>query len=88
MERNIKSTDILKPKGKVTNIATFVNLYVNQRELWKDEVSKGIICIDNRIFFHSFLSKMTAIDWVNFAIHYTLRHIQQIEGIIKRYYGK
>ncbi|MCP9748496.1 DinB family protein, partial [Lacihabitans sp. CS3-21] len=84
-KEKIKSPDILIPKGEITNMATLVSLLVNQRELWKDDVSKGKICIDNRIFVHPFLGKMTVIDWVNFAIHHTQRHIQQIEGIISGY---
>ncbi|MCP9749263.1 DinB family protein [Lacihabitans sp. CS3-21] len=84
-KEKIKSPDILIPKGEITNMATLVSLLVNQRELWKDDVSKGKICIDNRIFVHPFLGKMTVIDWVNFAIHHTQRHIQQIEGIINGY---
>lgn len=86
-KEKINSPDILKPKGEITNMATLVNLLVNQRELWKDDVLKDKIIIDNRIFVHPFLGKMTVIDWVNFAIHHTQRHIQQIEGIIKRYSG-
>ncbi|MCP9747837.1 hypothetical protein EGI24_14120 [Lacihabitans sp. CS3-21] len=31
--------------------------------------------------------KMTVIDWVNFTIHHSQRHIQQIKGIIKGYSG-
>jgi hypothetical protein len=84
-KEKIISPDILKPKGEITNMATLVSLLVNQRELWKDDVSKGKIIIDNRIFVHPFLGKMTVIDWVNFAIHHTQRHIQQIEGIIIGY---
>lgn len=84
-KEKIKSPDILIPKGEMTNIMTLVNLFVNQREQLKEAVSKGKICIDNRIFVHPFLGKMTVIDWVNFAIHHTQRHIQQIEGIISGY---
>ncbi len=84
-KEKIKSPDILIPKGEMTNIMTLVNLFVNQRELLKEAVSKGKIIIDNRIFVHPFLGKMTVIDWVNFAIHHTQRHIQQIEGIISGY---
>ena len=84
-KEKIKSPDILIPKGEMTNIMTLVNLFVNQRELLKEAVSKGKIIIDNRIFVHPFLGKMTVIDWVNFAIHHTQRHIQQIEGIINGY---
>lgn len=86
-KEKIKSPDILKPKGEITNMAILLSLLVNQRELWKDDVSKDKICIDNRIYVHPFLGKMTVIDWFNFAIHHTRRHIQQIEGIIKGYSG-
>lgn len=82
-KEKIKSPDILKPKGDITNMATLVSLLVKQRELWKDDVSKGKISIDNRIFVHPFIGKMTVIDWVDFAIH----HTQQIEGIISGYSG-
>lgn len=87
-KEKIKSPDILKPKGEITNMGTLVNLLINQRELWKDDVLKGKISIDNRIFVHPFLGKMTVIDWVNFAIHHTQRHIHQIEGISKKYSSK
>lgn len=87
-KETIKSPDILMPKGEITNVATLISLLVNQRELWKEDVSKGKIIIDNRIYVHPFLGKMTVIDWANFAIHHTQRHIQQIEGIIKRYSSK
>ena len=83
-KEKVKSPGKLKSKGEITNLTTLVSLLVNQRELWKDDVSKGKICIDSRIFVHPFLGKMSVVDGVNFAIHHTQRHIQQIEGIIKR----
>lgn len=86
-KEKIKSPDILKPKGEITNMATLVSQLVNQRELWRDDVSKGKICIENRIFVRPFLGKMTVIDWVNFAIHHTQRHFQPVEGIISGYSG-
>jgi hypothetical protein len=78
----ITSPDILKPKGEIKDITILVDMFVNQRNTWKNSISTSEILIDNRVHKHPLLGEMTISDWLNFAIHHTQRHFEQIKDII------
>ena len=81
--RRITSPDVLQPKGEIKDLTTLVDMFVNQRETWKRDLSTGKISIDNRVHMHLIMGKMTIIDWLNFTVHHTQQHIEQVKDIIK-----
>jgi hypothetical protein len=78
----IVSPERLKPKGDIHDVATFEKTFFQQRELLKQEIRAGKIVIDNRIHMHLFLGEMTISDWLNFIVHHTYRHLEQIKDIL------
>lgn len=80
--KKIISPDILQPKGEIKDLDTQINMFVSQRDKWKNDLSTGKIFIDNRVHMHPILGKMTIVDWLNFTVHHTQRHIEQIKDII------
>lgn len=81
--RRITSPDVLQPKGEIKDLTTLVDMFVNQRETWKSDLSTGKISIDNRVHMHPIMGNMTIIDWLNFTVHHTQRHIEQVKDIIR-----
>lgn len=81
--RKITTPDVLQPKGEIKDLTTLVDMFVNQLETWKSDLSTGKISIDNRVHMHPIMGKMTIVDWLNFTVHHTQRHIEQIKDIIK-----
>lgn len=78
----ITSPDILKPKGELKDLTMLFDIFVNQRDTWKNNLLTSEILIDNRVHKHPLLGEMTISDWLNFAIHHTQRHFEQIKDII------
>lgn len=81
--RKITTPDVLQPKGEIKDLTTLVDIFISQRETWKRDLSTGKISIDNRVHMHPIMGKMTIVDWLNFTVHHTQRHIEQVKDIIK-----
>ncbi len=80
--KKITSPDFLKPKGEIKDLTILIDMLVNQRDAWKNSLSTSEISIDNRVHKHPLLGEMTISDWLNFAIHHTQRHTEQIKDIM------
>lgn len=77
----IISPDMLQPKGEIKDLDALVNLFTSQRETLKKDLLGNKIVIDNRVHKHPFLGEMTIADWLNFTIHHTQRHLEQINEL-------
>lgn len=77
------SPEILRPKGNIADVATFEKMFVEQRELIKQDLRSGKIIVDHRVHKHPFLGDFTISDWLNFLIYHTQRHLEQIKDILK-----
>jgi hypothetical protein len=80
--RKVIAPEILKPKREIKDLNTFEKDFLVQRERLKDDITTGKIVIDNRIHKHPFLNEMTITDWLNFTVHHSQRHIDQIKDIL------
>ena len=80
-ETKINAPELLQPNGAVQNPEAFEQLFLEQRNLLKQEIKQNIILMDQRIHKHPFLGEMTITDWLYFIIHHTERHLQQIIDI-------
>ena len=80
--KKVSAPEILKPKGSIKDLDTFENIFLAQRKAFKEDIVAGNIIIDNRIHKHPLLNEMTIADWLNFTVHHTQRHIEQIKEII------
>jgi transcriptional regulator of NAD metabolism len=77
--RKLSTPDALSPKGEIKDLDTLLNMLITQRENWKQDLATEKFRIDNRIFTHPVLGNMTTSDWLNFVIHHTQRHIEQMK---------
>ncbi|OFY85616.1 MAG: hypothetical protein A3F72_10645 [Bacteroidetes bacterium RIFCSPLOWO2_12_FULL_35_15] len=75
----VKAPESLIPKGDIKDVKEFEKVFLQQRDLLKQEIQTGKITFDNRIHKHPVLGEMTIIDWLNFLIHHTQRHLEQIK---------
>ena len=80
-KKRIDAPDRLKPKGELTTLNGFKELFVLNRNNLKEGIASGKIVIDNRIQKHPILGDMTITDWLNFILHHTQRHLEQIKDI-------
>jgi hypothetical protein len=80
--RKIVSPEGLLPKGNLTSIADFESIFTTQRDILKQKLQDGTIEVDNRMFKHPFLGDMPVADWLNFIIHHSLRHGEQIKDTL------
>jgi uncharacterized damage-inducible protein DinB len=85
--KKLTSPEVLEPKGEIKDIGILINVFLNQRDVWKKDLISYKIKIDNRVFVHPVLGKMTCQDWLNFTIHHTQRHIEQITDAINKRTG-
>ncbi len=83
-DKKIKSPDIVNPKGEIKNLSILLDKFVSQRDTWKNDLLTDKILIDNRVHKHPVLGEMTISDWLNFAIHHSQRHFEQIKDIINK----
>ncbi|MGE5106905.1 MAG: DinB family protein [Sphingobacteriales bacterium] len=81
-DKKVESPEILRPRGTITDVPVFEKIFLQQRNLLKEDILAGKIIIDNRIHQHSFLGEMTISDWLNFIVHHTQRHLEQIKEVI------
>jgi DinB superfamily len=82
-QRRVIAPEIFKPKGEIKDLKTFEKSFFLNRERLKDDITTGKVLIDNRIHKHPFLNEMTITDWLNFTVHHSQRHIDQIKDILK-----
>lgn len=82
-QRKVITPEILKPKGEMKDLITFENAFLVERETLKENLTTGKIVVDNRIHKHPVLNEMTITDWLNFTVHHSQRHIEQIKDILK-----
>ena len=78
-EYKVIAPDILFPKGDMRDLKDFEKVFLEQRNLLKQDIQTGKLLIDNRIHKHPMLGEMTIKDWLNFLIHHTQRHLEQIK---------
>lgn len=74
-----KSPDFLLPTGQFTDIETFKRDFSNQRNAIQNDLMYEAVTIDYRIHKHFVLGELTIMDWLNFIVHHTERHILQIK---------
>ena len=77
----ITAPEALTPLGAFANIAEFESVFVRQVDEFKHDLTSGKILIDNRTFTHRYFGEMTITDWMNFVIHHTTRHLEQIREL-------
>lgn len=82
-QRRVVSPETFQPKGEITDLNTFVKTFLVQRERLKNDLTTGKIVVDNRINRHPFLNEMTITDWLNFTVHHSQRHVDQIKDILQ-----
>jgi hypothetical protein len=82
-QRRVTSPEIFRPKGVIKDLNLFEKDFLAQRERLKDDLTIGKIVVDNRTHKHPFLNEMTIMDWLNFTIHHSQRHLDQIKDILK-----
>lgn len=80
-KRKIEAPERLKPKGDITSAAAFREVFLLNRTALKEGLTSGKIVIDRRKQNHPILGEMTMQDWLNFIIHHTQRHIEQIKDL-------
>ena len=78
-DKKISSPEPLKPKGIFSDVFVAEKAFFQQRDTLKNLLRADGIIIDNRIHKHPLLGEMTISDWLNFIIHHTERHIEQIK---------
>lgn len=76
------SPENFHPKGKLKSIDDFRIAILKHRENFKNQLLLGNLMIDNRKFEHPYLGFMTVIDWLNFIIYHTERHLEQIKDLL------
>ena len=79
----VKAPEILLPTGNVKDEKDFEKLFLSQRNDLKAAIESGKIVIDKRIHKHPYLGEMTIIDWLNFIVNHTQRHLEQIKDLLK-----
>ena len=78
--QKVAAPEVVYPKGSIQSIDAFKSVFLVQREQLQTNLESGKIIVDNRIFKHPYLGKMTIEDWLNLMVFHTSRHIQQIEA--------
>lgn len=83
-EQKVTAPESLYPKGEIKDLKGFEKIFLEQRNLLKQDIQTGKLTIDNRIHKHPMLGEMTINDWLNFLIHHTQRHLEQIKDILAK----
>jgi len=74
----VEAPEWLRPRGQVTDIATFEQVFTSQRQQFRENLANGTIPVDNRVYKHPVLGDLTVSDWLHFLICHTQRHLDQI----------
>ena len=82
-DRNIKrvAPDSVKPMGRFSNLEELKGKFQSNRKRICDGIRNNEFVFDNQLFKHPVLGELTKKDWLNFMIHHTERHREQIEDI-------
>ena len=78
----VQSPDILQPKGRFKNLAEFNLAFSSLRATIQNDLVTKKIVVDNRIHNHPMLGEMTILDWLNFILYHTERHLKQIKRTV------
>ncbi len=81
-DRKVAAPGFLEPKGDITSAEEFEKVFTAQRNRLKDDLSSGKLVIDNKVHLHPRLGEMTMSDWLNFLIHHTQRHLEQVKDLL------
>jgi hypothetical protein len=81
-ERKVVAPEGLHPKGEIKDVASFEKTFLEQRNLFKQNINSNKIIVDNRTHKHPFLGEMTISDWVHFIPMHTKRHVEQIKDVL------
>jgi uncharacterized damage-inducible protein DinB len=81
-DRKVAAPDFLEPKDDITTAEEFEKVFTAQRNRLKDDLISGKLVIDNKVYLHPRLGEMTMSDWLNFLIHHTQRHLEQVKDLL------
>jgi hypothetical protein len=82
-EKKISAPEVLHPKGSITSIQKFKEVFIQQRKQLQTQIQQNQLIIDNRMYKHPFLGEMTVVDWLYFIPIHTNRHLIQIQELVK-----
>lgn len=77
----IEAPERLQPKGEISDYEQFEKTFTANRTNLKDGILSGRIVIDNRVYKHPVFGAMTISDWLNFMIHHSQRHLNQVKEL-------
>ena len=77
--KKVEAPVSLQPQGKFTEISAFEKTFLRGRNLLKHDLASGKIKVSNSTHKHPYLGEMTISDWLNFILHHTQRHMEQIK---------
>lgn len=80
-QRKVKAPDLVHPKGVFGNLNDAENAFQRVRAELLSSLKSGKIVADNRVQNHPMLGEMTMTDWLNFIIHHSNRHLEQLKDI-------
>lgn len=83
-ERRYPAPDILYPKGLFKSVEEFKVAYKDLRQSFESALKSEKIKMNNNIYKHFTMGDMTVMDWLNFMILHTERHLNQISNRIKK----
>ncbi|MBB6459446.1 DinB family protein [Flammeovirga kamogawensis] len=78
-KKKYPSPSFLSPQGTFDNLNAFLDSFDAQRMLVIQDIESNKLVNDNRIYSHFILGDMTVMDWLNFIVYHTERHLNQIE---------
>jgi hypothetical protein len=78
-KRKVESPAGMEPKGSISDVPTFVHLFLQQRNLLKQDLLSNKITVSNKTHRHPTLGEMTIADWLYFMVHHANRHLEQIK---------
>ncbi|POR14444.1 hypothetical protein BWK58_15435, partial [Flavobacterium columnare] len=87
-EQKILAPEFLLPKGEFKEMTILTEVFINEREAFKIALKKGEVLVDNRVHKHPKIGDMTIVDWLNFMIHHTQRHIEQMKDNLSDFRAK
>lgn len=81
-DRKVTAPDFLEPQGAITTVEEFEAVFTAQRNRLKEDLTSGKLIVDNKVHLHPRLGEMTMSDWLNFLIHHTQRHLEQVKDLL------
>jgi hypothetical protein len=77
----LQAPERLHPRGAFTSEADFEAKFTAQRNALKAALTDGSIIVNNRLYTHPALGKVTVTDWLYFLVHHTERHVEQMKEV-------